>query len=195
MTIDNFLTSVLSSLVTERLKNFSKQWYAREDEPAAWEIDASISKPCKNEHLKSRSFSIDFLEDFFDFIREPVLHVILESDTTSFYFTVAVIMESSITGEWYVFGIGQLAVQGMGGGSRRFEQLLDVIRKRDPSVAIWCCSNVDMTAIEEGKITWLDLKSRLIPLLSAIRNFSEFKEVLVRIKTSFPEYASIIEHP
>lgn len=193
MTLDNFAISVFANLVTERLNRLSERWNSSESELAPEEEEALSSKPCKEQRPRSRDFSIDVLEEFLDIVRDPVIHIVMESEPSTFYFTVATILESSATGEWYVFGIGQLALQGMGGGHKRFEQLLRIIQRRNPPVAIWCSSNIDMEAIEEGEITWLELKPRLAPFLSVIHHFEGFQEVLFRVKASFPKHASVME--
>ncbi|CDZ81241.1 hypothetical protein BN1013_01776 [Candidatus Rubidus massiliensis] len=139
----------------------------------------------KSIKFNTKIFSLNDIENILSFVEQPVFHFIID-DTPCAYFSVAAVIESRLTNEWYVIGSGEFAFQGTGGGYRRSLKVKDLLQKHNINFALWCTTRKLLSQLERGKVSWLLLKPKLIPFLS-IRNIDDqWQVVTARVKELFP---------
>lgn len=185
---ENIFVSFLSNLFHEKWKKIdefktSKELEDQKEAEALLKLIEGEKKPPKP--IPFRSFCISKIEHILSFINNPVVHFVIDNEP-SFYFTVVAIVESPITGEWYVFGNGEIAFQGRGGGYRKCEMLCEILRKRNLTIAIWCTTQILLKELLQGKLTWPLLKPQLFPFLAVNNQDKDWNEVNIRLKEFFP---------
>lgn len=118
-------------------------------------------------------------------VHQPAVHLLIETEPSTFYNLAALVLECQSTGQWYLFSRGRIALQGGGGGHKNMEDLVGRLRGRGTSIAAWVLDRGKMDEFELGLHMWSDIKKELIPLVA---HFSE-DDVWAGMKIRFRELA------
>lgn len=116
-------------------------------------------------HYKTFSLLRD-LNAILALTRQPVVHFVVEDKPTTAWHLPSVVIEDSVTNEWYVFSKGNIAFEGSGGGLHQAESLIRfLLEKRIPFTA-WVLDRISSDKLDQGCRTWVELKAKCIPLLA-----------------------------
>ena len=186
--IEEICKSVFFNYIYDKFKEF-KLDSEKVESKINLQSDSEISlqpefevKPIK---FNKKTFSIGDIKNILSFIKQPVFHFIID-DTPSFYFSVAAVIESQLTSEWYVIRSGEFAFQGNGGGYRKSLEVKDLLKKYNLHFTLWCTTKELLSQLECGEFGWLQLKPKLIPFQSIRSVEDQWKEVTIRVKELFP---------
>ena len=165
------LTGVSANAVTKVIEALwgGNKAYAKEEE-----IEVSEEKSEQKEKEDSRQFQTFHIktgfESILNFVQEPIVHMVVESEPTTAWHLVILIVESRVTGEWYVSQKGEMAFEGSGGGLYVAEKVATICRNRRITTAGWVLSKEDSDSLARGIKTWPQLKINTIPLVSYSKN-------------------------
>lgn len=122
----------------------------------------------KHKHFHSFDVYTD-LEKILPHVVDPIAHILIEKEPIdSFWNQACLVLESKMTGEWYVFRRGRMAMQGTGGGIRQSEIALKRLKESKAYIAVWTISTVILDKLETGGKLWPEVKASAIPLFSSI---------------------------
>ncbi|NNM43146.1 MAG: hypothetical protein HKM07_02240 [Chlamydiae bacterium] len=111
------------------------------------------------------------LEKILPRIANPIAHILIEKEAIdSFWNQACLVLESKVTGEWYVFRRGRMAMQGVGGGIRQSEIALKRLKESKAYIAVWAISTAILDEFENGGKLWPEVKISAIPFFSSIGN-------------------------
>ncbi|CUJ69267.1 Uncharacterised protein [Achromobacter sp. 2789STDY5608633] len=117
----------------------------------------------------------DSLVSILQLVEGPVVHLLVEDQPSTHYRLPGYVLESTVTGEWYVFARGRLALEGTGGGANNMRDVSDLLRERGVRIVGWVIPQADMDALEGGRMLWNEARAALVPLLSFISNDDEWE--------------------
>lgn len=98
--------------------------------------------------------------------RQPVVHFIVEDKPTTAWHLPSVVVEDTVTGEWYVFSKGDIAFEGTGGGLHQAESLIRLLLERHLPFTAWVLDRISADKLDQGCRTWVELKAKCVPLLA-----------------------------
>lgn len=127
-------------------------------------------------HIKSG------LEAVLDATIEPVVHIVLEDTPTSFHHLVVLVVESRVTGEWFVSSKGEMAFEGTGGGVRVSQLVSRLCSARRIPLAGWVCTQSASDSLSSGEILWPHLRPELVPLVAYSGGEHFLKNIASRYK-------------
>lgn len=180
---ENLTLSFISNLFFDKYKKFE------ENSTVKFEFEAEKKA---EKVIKTSLFRVKDVENILSFIKEPVVHFIVD-DVPKAYFSVASVIESRVTNEWYVIGSGEFAFQGTPGGYRKSLIMCDLLKKHNLPIVIWCTTENLLWQLEVGELTWVQLKPQLIPFLSVRSMNKNWGEVTERVNELFPKLACLRE--
>lgn len=178
MDIIDFLLSITSSIIGNKL---TPVLAAKQSDDAS--VEPEITPPLDHQQESPRlavravidpTSSARFgeiLRNLLLTMKAPNVFLFIESERTTFYNLVTVVVEDSRTGDWYPFE-QLVAFEGSGGGWKTTEQLLyDLKTARsdgaDVSISVRVAYSSDLKGLIAGTTTWLSLKERSIPAFIA----------------------------
>lgn len=146
----------------------------------------------KNSIVKTSPKLFNVLDVYIDLsevllkVKEPIAHLLVESKChDSFYNQVMLVLESKVTGEWYVFGSRRMAAQGQGEGSRQLEITLNKLQQSKTVISLWAVSSSILHKLGSGLKPWPEIKSTILTLSVAIGNTQEDASLdLIRFPSS-----------
>jgi hypothetical protein len=106
------------------------------------------------------------IERLLAYVEHPVVHLLVEDQPSSAYNLPGYVLESKVTGEWFVFGRGRLALEGNGGGYRNMQGVTEILRAKQTKIVGWVIRKASMDRLESGQLLWPEARQDLIPLLS-----------------------------
>lgn len=127
-------------------------------------IPEKIVREFQTFHIKSG------FESILNFVGDPVVHMVVEDEPTTAWHLVILVVESRVTGEWYVSKKGEMAFEGSGGGLYVAENIARICRERRVPTAGWVIQKKDSDALSNGQKLWPEVKGSIIPLMSYSKN-------------------------
>lgn len=128
------------------------------------ELKSDIEREYQTFHIKSG------FESILNFVIDPVVHMLVEDKPSTAWHLVVLIVESKISGEWYVSQKGEMAFEGSGGGLLVAENIARICRERRIPTAGWVVKKEDSDSLARGEKLWPEVKDKMIPLMSYSRN-------------------------
>lgn len=117
----------------------------------------------------------DSLVSILRLVEGPIVHLLVEDRPSTHYRLPGYVLESTVTGEWYVFSRGRLALEGTGGGANNMRDVSALLRERGVRIVGWVIDQADMDALEGGRMLWPEARATLVPLLSFLSNDDEWE--------------------
>jgi len=125
----------------------------------------------------ARTFrTFDAINDFVHIVPlvdQPVVHLLIESEPSTFYNLAAFVVESRTTGQWYLFARGRIALEGSGGGKNNLDSLVDQLRSQNTPIAAWVIDHGVLSNFESGIVLWSTVRSSIVPLLAYMSQSSD----------------------
>ena len=103
-------------------------------------------------------------------IKQPIVHFVVEDIPTTAWHLPVVVVEDSVTKEWYVFSKGNLAFEGCGGGLAQTQILFKKLLERKIPFSAWVLERAGSDKLSQGCRMWPELKSKCIPILAYKKN-------------------------
>ncbi len=124
--------------------------------------------PTKETQPEPKFQTLQALTDFekiLSMVKTPVVHFVIEETPSTAWHLPVVVMESSVTGEWYVFRKGNLAFEGVAGRSNAMSLTRSLVEK-GISIGSWFTDQASSDLLSEGRVLWPELKPRCIPAMA-----------------------------
>jgi hypothetical protein len=125
------------------------------------------------------------IERFLSYVQEPIVHLLVEDSPSTHYNLPGYVLQSNVTGEWFVFSRGRLSLQGTGGGHHNMEAVADILTQKRTTIVGWVIQKEAMDDLERGVLLWPDAKRSIVPLPA----FHSDDPVWLGIKRQFDELA------
>lgn len=183
----DFITSTLfdifKNVISNRFDGYLFGEKLSQDMPAAATIfeKEEPSRPIepKEQDRLFKSFDAVYdLSKILPLVEKPIVHLLFERDPSTHYRLPAYVLESSETGEWYVFSRGRLAFEGSGGGMHNAEEVMKVLRDKQTRITAWVMPNSRLDGLESGHTLWPTVKSECVPLLAVLNKDYEWSGIL-----------------
>lgn len=167
--VGNFTYDRLKSLL--RAPEKAEESFQQAIEPS---IDPDIKERCgENIFYKNNYRTFDIVHDLYDIvnlIKSPMVHIVIEDKPSSAWHLPLVVVEDTISGEWYVFSKGRMAFEGSGGGLANSKELLRYLINNNIRFAGWVLDYVKSEKLSQGCLSWPSMKSQCIPLIAYNKN-------------------------
>jgi len=115
------------------------------------------------------------IDEILSDIENPIGHLIIEKEPSTFYRLTCFVLESTVTGEWYVFRRGRMSFESTHGGWLQTQSLLDKLKNKKVLITLWSIDNEILNKFEKGLILWSEVKNKLIPLRASLNNSDEWE--------------------
>ncbi|MEQ9859554.1 hypothetical protein OI450_05775 [Pectobacterium cacticida] len=106
--------------------------------------------------------ALDYVE-FLSKLDSPKVYLLVEDKPSTMYYLPGYVIESSVTGEWFVFNRGVFALEG-DSGLRQMKEFLSYLKDHEVIFSAWVIIQDVLNNMESGLTLWPDVKSKLIPL-------------------------------
>lgn len=169
--VEMAVSGVVGNAAYDQIKAFFA-WSASAPtaEPSAHEEDPDIkAKYGDNIQYASRYkvFSLNRdLNAVLSLTKKPVVHFVVEDRPTTAWHLPSIVIEDAITFEWYVFSKGDIAFEGSGGGLHQAESLIRFLIEKNIPFTAWVLDHISADKLDQGCRTWVEVKSKCIPLLA-----------------------------
>ncbi|WP_107878459.1 hypothetical protein [Neisseria animaloris] len=171
MTPTDFVLSIIASILANKVGSSSDTMQNQNAEKRAKELfnnteitdienTSNISKSC------FISFDQDKIFEYIPLLDEPRIHILFESEPSTFYHLPAIVLECIKTRQWYVFRRGRIAAEGTGGGWNNFKGYVDSFKKQNINCCLWLIEKNLLDDLEDGVKLWPEVSSLIIPLLA-----------------------------
>ncbi len=137
--------------------------------PVVQKKTAEVTEEAELTEEQVRFQTFDTSNDFLKLIEhtiDPVVHIVIESEPSSFYHLPVLVLECQKKGEWFVFSRGRMAFEGSHGGWNNSIGAFDILKSNKIPISVWV-ADVDIIRKLEGYHTWPELKGYLVPLIAA----------------------------
>ncbi len=124
--------------------------------------------PTKETQPEPKFQTLHALTDFekiLSMVKTPVVHFVIEETSSGAWHLPVMVMESSVTGEWYVFRKGNLAFEGVAGRSNTRTLTRSLVEK-GISIGAWFTDQASSDLLSGGRVLWPELKPRCIPAMA-----------------------------
>lgn len=185
MTLGDFGLGVLASWLANKLGAVLEP----ESQPAPELLPPA--QPLKEPKPRSRPARIrrfktfDAYHDLPSLVREvsqPVVSLLIERSPSSHYNLMCVVLESAVTGEWFVFDRGRMAFQGTGGGYHNARNIIQALKDANVPIGVWVYDNNYVDDLENGYLLWPEIRGNGIPLRSLVADESSWNTIASRAK-------------
>lgn len=172
MGLDDFGLSVLAGFLANRIDFFKLKGPSSaaqkheiisnvNEEPSAYSIN-------ENRPVKFKTFDVwNDLDKLLKIVKEPVIFILIEEQPSTHYRLPSLVLESRITGEWYVFRRGRMSFEGNGGGIRNTELILEQLKAANVSVGVWVLNQALLDRLDNGQELWATIRLQIVPFLAA----------------------------
>ncbi|MDG2784258.1 hypothetical protein P7M26_24980 [Vibrio parahaemolyticus] len=177
-----FILSALASLAATGVGKLIGVFWNKNPEEEEVKIDFSESdienypKLFQTFHIKSG------FKDILEFVEDPVVYAIVEDKPTTAYHLVTLVVESKVTGEWYVSSKSEMAFEGSGGGKRVSEMVATLCAEHNVKLTAWVLEKKLSDLLSSGRLHWNETKNQLLPLLTYAQNEYFIKHILQRYR-------------
>lgn len=131
--------------------------------PAAPSSEENPASP-----TKIRTFAVADAERLAACVKEPVLHFVMIGPDAKLAYSGIAVIESRITGEWFIITSSEFSFQGREGNYRIFERMFQMLDKQQAPIGIWTASQDLLLDLEDGDLPWPQMKLRLVPFLCTL---------------------------
>lgn len=179
MGLDDFGLSVLASILANKLDFGAKP---RDVPTAGLESDkepaAETKEPVRKHAVKFKTFDAwNDLSKLLEVVKEPLISILIEDEPSTHYRLPGLVLESRITGEWFVFSRGRMSFEGDGGGLRNSQAILDQVKAAEAAVGVWILPQAQLDMLDNGYETWANVKLHAVPLLARVAHDYSWSEI------------------
>ncbi|MCA8864526.1 MULTISPECIES: hypothetical protein [unclassified Halomonas] len=167
MTPYDFGLGVLASWLANRLEVASIKTESTSVEDLSLNIEAIADLKLERKKLFHSFDVFTQLHEVSEGLASPVAHLLIEAEPSTHYHLVSLVLESSLTGEWYYFRRGRMAFQGTGGGHQQAERVVSIFKREDIPISVWVLERELMDDFESGYMLWPQVRAKAIPFLAA----------------------------
>lgn len=169
--VEMAVSGVVGNAAYDQLKVFfTRSTAVPSPEPEEFEDDPDIkARYGENIEYIHRYKTFSLLSDLnavLALTRQPVVHFVVEDKPTTAWHLPSVVIEDSVTGEWYVFSKGNIAFEGSGGGLHQAESLIRFLLEKHIPFTAWVLDRISSDKLDQGCRTWVELKASCVPLLA-----------------------------
>lgn len=189
MSPGDFGLSVLASWLANRFDAFTPKTVPGETAPAAMQstgLDADeqgdhglVRK--RESRFKTFDSSHD-LEALLHSVSEPVISILIEETPSTAYRLPSMVLESRVTGEWFVFPRMRMSFEGTGGGVSNAENTFNLIKQMGAKIGAWVVPQTILDDLDSGYIMWAEARSSAVPLLAVMRGDYSWLEIEENVK-------------
>jgi len=166
MTPTDFGLGVLASWLANKLGTLDENNQEKEPDLKQTTEEATENKIEKNRMFHSFDVFSD-LEEMVSVLDNPVAYLLIETEPTTHYHLVSLVLESKLTGEWYYFRRGRIAFQGSGGGHQQAQRVISVFKKYGIPISVWVAEKTILDDFEDGYVLWSTVFRNAIPFRAA----------------------------
>jgi hypothetical protein len=179
MGLGDFGLSVLASWFANRLEYRPKSATQNAGESSPIDPDKpAVAAPEQSRTVKFQTFDAwTDLSKLLSAVKDPLISVLIEDEPSTFYRLASLVLESRVTGEWFVFTRGRMSFQGSGGGLRNSRDILEQVKQAGAPVGVWILPQALMSALDNGYETWGAIKPHAIPLLARVAKDYSWSEI------------------
>ncbi|MFC3459816.1 hypothetical protein [Massilia haematophila] len=184
MSPGDFGLSVFASWLANKLDTFLKTPVS---EGATHTTVQSAAIPAEEQRSEgpeikrtARFRTFDSARDFDTLLRtvsEPVISILIEDTPSTSYRLPSMVLESRVTGEWFVFPRMRMSFEGNGGGLRNARDTFDLIRLVGANVGAWVVPQQVLDSLDNGYLVWAEVRPTAIPLLAVISGEHSWSEI------------------
>ncbi|TBO27474.1 hypothetical protein EYS42_16750 [Aquabacterium lacunae] len=176
MGLGDFGLSILASWLANKI-DFKKS----APENISSKSDEAPQKEKTSESPKAQKFKTfdawNDLSRILTAVKSPVISILIEDEPSTHYHLPSMVLESSVTGEWYVFSRGRMSFEGNGGGIRNSQEIIDQVKAAGANIGTWVVTKSEIEALDNGYITWPKVKQNAIPLLARVARDYTWDEI------------------
>jgi len=192
MGLDDFGLSVLAGWLANRIDFLKPKGFTTSEQRQELISDTS-EEPTEgsqnaNQPRKFKTFDAwNDLDNLLKVVKEPLISILIEDQPSTHYRLPSLVLESRVTGEWYVFYRGRMSFEGTGGGIRNSEVILDRLKAANVSVGVWVLDQALLDRLDSGCELWPAIRSQAVPFLAAPSNdysWAEIKRNVVKLTES-----------
>lgn len=182
--IASFLWDILKNVLGNRADAFLFAKNEREPEPPAVNEIQAPEKPDEKVTPKARRFNVFDavydLEKILPHVRTPIVHLLIEDSPSSAYHLLGYVLESGVTGEWFLFSRGRLALQGDGGGKNNTDGVISRLEEKQATIGAWVVEKERLDLFEQGQALWPEVKQQAVPLLAFLSEEYSWSQIQQR---------------
>lgn len=189
MTPGDFGLGVLASWLANKLDAFLQKPTSEQAAPASTQPAESVFETETSRELEQkraarfRTFdSTQDLEALLHAVSEPVISILIEDTPSTFYRLPSMVLESRVTGEWFVFPRMRMSFEGNGGGVRNAQDTFELIKRMDAKVGAWVVPQRVLDDLDNAYIAWSEARSAAVPLLAVLRGEHSWHEIEQNVK-------------
>ncbi|MEB2306459.1 hypothetical protein [Citrobacter braakii] len=170
MGLDDFGLSILAGFLANRFDFLKPNGTPAQMNEVIPEV---IEEPDKfslsaNLPIKFKTFDVwSDLDKLLKVVKEPKISVLIEEQPSTYYRLPSLVLESRITGEWYVFPRGRISFEGNGGGIQNAEVIFNQLKEENVSVGIWVIDQALLDRLDNGHEFWPTIRLQIVPFLAA----------------------------
>ena len=168
----DLVLSIIASILANKVGNSNDITQNQNTEERAKELikntEISDVNDTSKKSEKSRFISFDQgkIFEYIPLLEEPRIHILFESEPSTFYHLPAIVLECIKTKQWYVFRRGRIAAEGIGGGWNNFQNYVNSFKKQNINCYLWLIEQNLLNDLESGLKLWTEISSSKIPLLA-----------------------------
>lgn len=178
MTPSDFGLGILASWFANKIDQLFEPKGGKAPEMIPAEPQTKIDK---HQIEKVRKFkTLDAFHDLPKMVNEvhsPLVSILIERSPSSHYNLLCVVLESTLTGEWFVFSRGRMAFQGSGGGHINSKNIIQNLQQKNAIFGVWVYDNNFVDDLENGYVLWPAIKGKGIPLRGLISDDSSWTTI------------------
>lgn len=177
--LEMMLSGAIGNYTYDRLKSLLSAPQKDDDpEPEPEKPELDRDPDIKEQHgpnifYKNNYRTFDIVHDLYDIvglIKSPIVHIVIEDKPSSAWHLPLVVVEDTISREWYVFSKGRMAFEGSGGGLSNSKELLQYLINNNIRFAGWVLDYVKSEKLSQGCLTWPAVRDQCLPLIAYNKN-------------------------
>ncbi|WAG21496.1 hypothetical protein DX980_07840 [Burkholderia gladioli] len=192
MGLDDFGLSVLAGWLANRIDLLKPKSATTSDQTQKFvsEVSEEPTEYSQNANRPRKFKTFDAwndLDNLLKIVKEPLISILIEDQPSTHYRLPSLVLESRVSGEWYVFCRGRMSFEGNGGGIRNSEVILDRLKAANVSVGVWVLDQALLDQLDSGYELWPAIRSQAVPFLAAASNdysWAEIKRNVVKLTES-----------
>jgi len=173
----NFSESVFASWLANNLGNLfppANTKALQGDEST--KVDDAVPEQPRTPKFKTFDAATD-LAKLLAAVKDPVISVLIEDEPSTFYRLASLVLESRLTGEWFVCSRGRMSFEGNGGGIRNSRDILEQVKHSGAAIGVWVLPQTLLSDLDNGYATWMNVKPHAIPLLARVAQDYSWAEI------------------
>lgn len=110
-------------------------------------------------------------------VKDPLISILIEDEPSTHYRLPSLVLESRVTGEWFVFYRGRMSFEGSGGGIRNSRDILDQVKAAGAAVGVWVVPQNLLNDLDNGYALWPAIRHMAVPLLAIVAQDHSWSEI------------------